>query len=79
MHNLNNTVQAQRSAVTGKQYAICVSERRDILHIPDCRWSVCGLKINKKYQQKTFLQEDQPVHSNIFIYILLNNLKKIFD
>ena len=31
--NLNNTVQAERSAVTDNQYAVSVSERRDIVQM----------------------------------------------
>lgn len=32
-HNLNNTVQAECSAVTDNQYAVSVSERRDIVQM----------------------------------------------
>ena len=32
--NLNNTVQAKRSAVTDNQHTACVSERRDLSYVP---------------------------------------------
>ena len=32
--NLNNTVQAKRSAVTDNQPIACVSERRDLAYVP---------------------------------------------
>ena len=32
--NLNNTVQAKRSAVTDNQHLACVSERRDLAYVP---------------------------------------------
>ena len=32
--NLNNTVQAKRSAVTDNQHLACVSERRDLAYLP---------------------------------------------
>ena len=32
--NLNNTVQAKRSAVTDKRRSISVSERRDLAYVP---------------------------------------------
>ncbi len=32
--NLNNTVQAKRSAVIDNQHLVCVSERRDIVYLP---------------------------------------------
>ena len=35
--NLNNTVQAKRSAVNDNQHTACVSERRDIVYM-----SICG-------------------------------------
>ena len=32
--NLNNPIQAQRSAVTDSQHLGCVSERRDLAYVP---------------------------------------------
>ena len=32
--NINNTVQAERSAVTDSQHLGCVSERRDLAYVP---------------------------------------------
>ena len=32
--NLNNTVQAKRSAVNDNRHLVCVSERRDIVYTP---------------------------------------------
>ena len=32
--NINNTVQAERSAVTDSQHIGCVSERRDLAYVP---------------------------------------------
>jgi len=32
--NINNTVQAERSAVTDSQHIECVSERRDLAYVP---------------------------------------------
>ena len=32
--NINNTVQAERSAVTDSQHIRCVSERRDLAYVP---------------------------------------------
>ena len=32
--NLNNTVQAKRSAVNDNRHLVCVSERRDIAYMP---------------------------------------------
>ena len=32
--NLNNTVQAKRSAVNDNRHLVCVSERRDIVYMP---------------------------------------------
>lgn len=34
MLNLNNTVQAKRSAVTDNQHLVCISERRDLSYVP---------------------------------------------
>ena len=33
--NLNNTVQAKRSAVTENQHLTCVSKRRDFAYVPN--------------------------------------------
>ena len=57
-HNLNNTVQAKRSAVTDNQHTACVSERRDLAYVPTAENpnlqdspDLCpqGKEYNKKY------------------------------
>ena len=64
--NLNNTVQAKRSAVTDNQHLVCILERCDLAYVPIadkinslCKDFVTSEKLVLLHQKQPFLNKSR--------------------